>query len=249
MGALMKFSLLFVLNLLLSVSINAQEFVSQKHKTPVLELFSSEGCSSCPPAERQFSLLKNHKGLWVDFVPINFHVDYWNRLGWTDPYSKELYTQRQHQYAQYWNRKNVYTPAFAFQSQDLGPVLKFSELDNIKKIKSSVEIKVHVTEKNNQYFLKISTAQLEKNKKYELFASIMSNDLVSEVTSGENSGRTLQQNFVALASQQKMLEQPKVELVFDKNKFMQKKKTSFVVWVTEVKNPEIIQSVGGYIDN
>ena len=59
-------------------------FKSAPTQTALLELFTSEGCSSCPPAERWLTSLKESARLWKEFVPVAFHVDYWDHLGWRD---------------------------------------------------------------------------------------------------------------------------------------------------------------------
>lgn len=72
----------------------------------VLELFTSQGCSSCPPADKLLATLAKDPAL----APLSFHVDYWNGLGWSDPYSQEAWTDRQHQYARALGDTRVYTP-------------------------------------------------------------------------------------------------------------------------------------------
>jgi hypothetical protein len=62
-------------------------FESAPNKVHLLELFTSEGCSSCPPAEEWLTKLKQNPGLWRDFVPVAFHVDYWDHLGWRDRFA------------------------------------------------------------------------------------------------------------------------------------------------------------------
>ena len=77
----------------------------------VVELFTSQGCSSCPPAERLLSRLANDGGIAGRAVaPLAFHVDYWNDLGWADPFSLPAWTQRQHDYASALHDDRVYTP-------------------------------------------------------------------------------------------------------------------------------------------
>ncbi len=72
----------------------------------VVELFTSQGCSSCPPADRLLATLADDSSL----APLSFHVDYWNDLGWADPYSRPAWTERQHQYARALGDTRVYTP-------------------------------------------------------------------------------------------------------------------------------------------
>ncbi|HSH39027.1 MAG TPA: DUF1223 domain-containing protein, partial [Chthoniobacterales bacterium] len=97
---------LFVL--LATVAFNAAataaevKFQSGPVRTHLLELFTSEGCSSCPPAERWVSELRANPRLWKDFVPVAFHVDYWDRLGWPDRFAKKAFTGRQQAYAAAW---------------------------------------------------------------------------------------------------------------------------------------------------
>ena len=85
---------------------------SKPTRTHLLELFTSEGCSSCPPAEAWLSNLKNEPRLWQDFVPLAFHVDYWDHLGWRDLFASKLWTERQADYSARWKAETVYTPAF-----------------------------------------------------------------------------------------------------------------------------------------
>ena len=73
----------------------------------VLELFTSQGCSSCPPAD---ALLGNLKASDAGVLPLSLHVDYWNRIGWRDPFSSPAMTTRQYQYARMLGQDNVYTP-------------------------------------------------------------------------------------------------------------------------------------------
>jgi len=101
----------------LSVAAEAR-FESGPQQTALIELYTSEGCSSCPPAESWMSRLKDSPGLWKQFVPIAFHVDYWDRLGWRDRFSSQRWTERQRRYASLWQSESVYTPAVVVNGRE-----------------------------------------------------------------------------------------------------------------------------------
>jgi hypothetical protein len=80
-----------------------------KNTSPsVVELFTSEGCSSCPSADKLVAVAQ--KEFKENTIVLSYHVDYWDRLGWKDPFSKAAYTDRQRLYAEHLNLQSVYTP-------------------------------------------------------------------------------------------------------------------------------------------
>jgi len=83
------------------------QFTSGPEHVALIELYTSEGCSSCPPAERWRGSLRGEEGLWSRFVPVAFHVDYWISLGWADRFSEDEHTRRQRAYA-----RHFLVPAF-----------------------------------------------------------------------------------------------------------------------------------------
>src|SRR5213083_577539 len=115
-------AMLLCLSVLLVVTVNAQNtpltFQSSGKQTALIELYTSEGCSSCPPAETWLSRLKESPGLWKDFVPVAFHVDYWDYLGWRDPWAAKEFSDRQRAYARSWRGGAVYTPGFVLNGKE-----------------------------------------------------------------------------------------------------------------------------------
>ena len=90
-----------------AVAAAEQRFSSGPAQVALVELYTSEGCSSCPPAERWLGELRTAPGLWRDFVPVAWHVDYWNRLGWPDRFSTKEFTARQYAVAAAWRSDSV----------------------------------------------------------------------------------------------------------------------------------------------
>src|ERR1044071_6683502 len=97
---------------------SATVFQSGETQTSLIELFTSEGCSSCPPAEKWLSALKSNQDLWKKIIPVAFHVDYWDRLGWRDRFAKPEFTSRQQRYAAAWGDDSVYTPGFVVNGKE-----------------------------------------------------------------------------------------------------------------------------------
>src|SRR5882757_1213593 len=100
---LMAMRLLLLLALLAApLAAAPRHFTSGEGRTHLLELYTSEGCSSCPPAEAWLGDLRDAPGLWRDFVPVAFHVIYWDNLGWRDRFASKEYTARQYAYSAAW---------------------------------------------------------------------------------------------------------------------------------------------------
>ena len=186
------FSLLLAMT---SVKADALRLTSGAQRTALLELYTSEGCSSCPPAESQLSHLKDSPGLWKQFVPIAYHVDYWNRLGWPDRYSSAAWTARQQRYASLWRSDSVYTPAFVLNGEEMrGGVGEVPASDKAAGVLSA-------TSADGKTW-KIDFEPAAKSPaEWEVHVAQLGAGITSHIGGGENGGRTLAHDFVVLAQQ------------------------------------------------
>ena len=175
-----------------------QSFSSAETRSTLLELYSSEGCSSCPPAEEWIGRLKLSAELWKTIVPVVFHVDYWDGLGWPDRFASPEFTARQRRYAAAWGSNSVYTPGFVaagrvwkgfFQRESLPATSpeKTGRLSVTLRDLSRAEVSYHPT--------KAAPNTLR------VWVALLGSDLASEVKRGENRGRTLRHEFVVLRLQ------------------------------------------------
>lgn len=162
-------------------------------RVALVELFTSEGCSSCPPAERWLADRRADPGLWRDFVPVAWHVTYWDNLGWPDRLAQRAFTDRQYAYAAAWHRDSVYTPCFVRDGREwqVGPVATAGPPAGILRVRYDPANGAAIVE-----FEPVSPGPAE----LEVNAALLGGGLKVAVRAGENSGRTLEHEFAALAT-------------------------------------------------
>ena len=164
-----------------------------KSKQPVLvELYTSEGCSSCPPADQALAFLENQQPFsQAEIITLALHVDYWNYLGWKDEYSSPLFSQRQAVYAQRLKLDSSYTPQMIvdgrlqFVGSNLGDAGK-AITEAAKYPKANIEI---VLIENT---LKIKITDVPKHEDATVFLAIAEDNLSSNIKRGENAGKNLE---------------------------------------------------------
>lgn len=238
-------------------------FSSGPKQTQMLELFTSEGCSSCPPADRWLSNLKNSPDLWVSIIPIAFHVDYWNNLGWRDPFSSRGNSFRQRTYRQLRYVNAVYTPSFILNGlewrgwfnqdpipnrthKDVGELsLEATMLDN-KIIFDANFIRSGVT--GTKIYRSTSSIQLTLN------VALLSMNQKTDVPLGENKGKTLHHDFVATNLQS--IPYPVASVIDEESQPLNWQgeldlttcqDCAIAAWVSKTGNQQPIQATGGYL--
>ena len=225
-----------------------QAFNSSDKQVNLIELYTSEGCSSCPPADHWLSELKGKQGLWTDFIPVAFHVDYWDYIGWQDPYAHNRHTQRQYRYQENNNIRSVYTPAVVFNGSEWRSWRR-SDLPDLKKPKAG---QLNIDIKQDQLTAQYQT-KLPRNQSLVLNIAILGFDLTSKVKKGENKGRTLKPEFVVLGYRSVAM-QPSQAGSFDANNIALPKtvvnstRTALATWVSTPKDQTPLQATGGWLN-
>jgi hypothetical protein len=169
--------------------------------TPVLvELFTSEGCSSCPPADALLSRLGRTQPVHgAEIIALEEHVDYWDRLGWKDPFSSEEATTRQNDYGSAFGGEQIYTPQMIVDGRT--EFVGSSDGDALRAIRSASQspkpaVQLDWGDGDN---LKINVSPLTSamhGDDLQLFLAVAENMLHTDVKRGENAGRALEHNGV-----------------------------------------------------
>ncbi|MCU7918622.1 MAG: DUF1223 domain-containing protein [Candidatus Thiodiazotropha sp. (ex Epidulcina cf. delphinae)] len=220
---------------------------SPVERVNLLELYTSHGCSSCPPADAWLRGLEEHPGLWRRLIPIAFHVDYWDDLGWPDRFATATYTQRQRDYRRSGALQSVYTPGFVLNGRewrgwfrrhqpDLQSQAKVGRLT--LRVESGQGVKVRFA----------PTSQLE-GVALQANLALLGFGLSTPVGGGENRGHTLKEGFVVLSHNH-------ADALGDDNGWRfdwpdipatEASKLALVVWLNHPGSAEPVQAAGGWL--
>jgi hypothetical protein len=171
----------------------------------VVELFTSEGCSSCPPADVLLSKLARAQSVsGVEIIPLGMHVTYWDQLGWKDPASLALATERQQAYSRVFGEDRVYTPQAVIDGRD---ELVGSDEAGVRKAiaraakQSRAHVGLGVSADGDALNAEATVGALPPDVKEKVHAwmVITEDGLSSVVKRGENGGRTLRHDAVVRA--------------------------------------------------
>jgi len=244
----MKLICLFALLACATANAAPVVFQSSEHQTALLELYTSEGCSSCPPAEAWLNKLKSGPGLWREFVPVAFHVDYWNNHAWSDKFSSEQYSTRQRDYAQVWSAENIYTPEFVLNGKEWRNWFGFRGTPAASALKTGV---LQVSSDDGKHWQADFVPAGNGTADYEVTAALLVSETSSDVKGGENAGRHLNHDFAAvsliarpLASQTNGFQG---KFVIDDNPKGITGRLALAVWVTRSGHLEPLQATGGWL--
>jgi len=224
------------------------EFQSSERQTALVELYTSEGCSSCPPAESWLSQLKNAPGLWSEFVPVAFHVDYWDHLGWRDKWSSKQFSDRQRDYAEVWRSNNIYTPEFILNGKEWHNWFRLKGAPGLSATKAGI---LKVTTQDSHHWQVNFLPAAGGATGYDVNVALLDSEVGSEVKAGENKGRHLNHDFAALT----LVKQPLAgkdggfqgDFTLDTTPKSSNGRLALAVWVTRTGRLEPTQAVGGWL--
>lgn len=174
---------------------------SGKTRVALLELYTAEGCDSCPPTDQWFSTLPQRVRVPQHMLALSFHVDYWNYLGWKDPYAQARFSARQRDAATRNRSRVVYTPQLLLDGFDwrrgrLHDDLRTRvEIINSRKPGAHVRLAVEPAKDGHRLRLQATVAAGAASSA-QAYVAIYENNLATEVTAGENRGRRLRHDFV-----------------------------------------------------
>lgn len=217
----------------------------QTKQMVLVELFTSEGWSSCPPADRALAFLEKEQPYpQAEIVTLALHVDYWNKLGWKDEFSAPLFTQRQQFYAQKLKINSAYTPQMIVDGK-----IEFVGSDPEKARKAITEAaktqkaKIEIVRNNEQITVKITG--LPEQEPSSVFLAIAEDNLFSNVARGENSGKRLEHQSVVRELKSIGLIKPgeksfEIETILSIDPSWKKENLKIIVFVQENESRKIL---------
>ena len=249
--------LLFSLGFMSNLSAQEQKlsFTSTAQESRLVELYTSQGCSSCPPAERWMSNFKHDKRLWKSLFPVAFHVDYWDYIGWKDEFAKPEFGKRQRQFQRLGLLNQVATPGFVVSGEGWNGWYRGQRLSSAQTVPALGDLVLSV-EGDKIGVSYLSDVIDDKEPSYRVNIALLGFDLLSDIDAGENRGRNLKQDFVVLSLNRSFLLEAKSEREDGANWHGQvrlpKKESdglsekALVAWVSQGNDPRPIQIAGGW---
>jgi hypothetical protein len=175
---------------------------SEPAATAVVELFTSEGCSSCPRADVLLGELTKQSWDGGEVIGLSFHVDYWDRLGWKDRFSDNAFTKRQYQYAEKLPDSRVYTPQMVVDGHVgfVGSNRATAERTIVSALEKADEVEVSISVQNlSSKSVKLAYEVGPPRDGLGLTVALAQRGVTTDVKRGENRGRELQHSYVVRA--------------------------------------------------
>ena len=177
----------------------ACELASGKTTAALVELYTSEGCSSCPPADRQMRHLEEALDAGAQAVPLALHVPYWDYIGWKDRFARPAFAERQEWLVHANGQRTLYTPQFFVNGAELRAT-RTSLREQVRKLNATAaaaDIRLSAAHPSSE-LLRLSAQASAKpgGAPLVLYVALTESGLVSKISRGENAGATLEHDHV-----------------------------------------------------
>jgi hypothetical protein len=221
-------------------------------KSPVdqvtlVELYTSHGCSSCPPADAWLRNFTQDKDLWTKVIPLAFHVDYWDYLGWKDQFSSSRYSDRQKAYRRSGAISAVYTPGFVIGGREWRSWFGKRTV-NLLSDKSVGALEANITP-GKQAMIRFMPTDNVSAHNIRAHLAVLGFGINSNIGGGENSGRNLTEDFVVLGDSSTPANSDlKWQLSWPAVNDVKVKRKAVVAWLSREGDPAPIQAVGGWFE-
>ncbi len=183
-----SFFLYLLLLPVLTIACDKKTVESGQYQSALLELYTSEGCSSCPPAEKWLNSLVIEANHELDMLALTFHVDYWDYIGWKDIYAKPDFTRRQRYLASINQQNTIYTPEFFVNKVEArGTTGVVEKIQASNKKPSTVKLLLHLQQQDNKIELKLDS-QFNPESQFSVQFIVFENNITQKIKRGENAG-------------------------------------------------------------
>ena len=216
-----------------------QIWVNEGQPAQVVELFTSEGCSSCPPADKYISKFESNSGLWDEVIPVVYHVDYWDYLGWKDKFAKPEFSQLQRLYNAYDVVGSVYTPGFVVDGKEWRGFFNWVSR-KLPENEQTAAKRLTLVRKDNAFQLKY-----DDDSTLDATIIFLSNNQTTQIRAGENRGKTLEHDFIAVSRSQARSSEGHWTFTYEGNL---SDIDAVAAWITPVGSFNRIQTVAGKIE-
>jgi hypothetical protein len=175
-----------------------QSRAAETARVSLLELYTSEGCNSCPPADRQVSALPRPQLVPEKLVVLAFHVDYWNYLGWTDRFAQRRFTERQQAMVRTQNLRTAYTPQLLLNGRDFRNIGSIeNHVQHLAAAPAAYDLQLESKHSGNSLDIQVHATRHNHNAgPAELYIAVYENNLFTDVRAGENRGERLRHDYV-----------------------------------------------------
>jgi len=219
-----------------------QSFSSGTGRATTVELFTSEGCSSCPPADAWLSKFKDDPRLWKQIVPMAFHVDYWDYIGWSDRFASPVNTTRQKVHKNQGNIRSVYTPGIVVDGKEWRGWFRHGGLNLPETKAEQLNVRVSGTQITADY-------AGEASELLVFNVALLGFNLSNQIKNGENSGRKLDHDFVVLRQKSMISDNGSWQLELPSIKQSPVKNKGLAAWVSQPDSLKPLQATGGWLTN